>query len=137
MTISVTIPTTMSYDGTQHIYTDDADPLTGLDGGGHVDRMVPLVKDVVSSVNYLSTIGNGISQDLLNAQTAAANSQSSALTAQSAASATSGLLTNAGSMLGINFGSFTVIDGELHVSHLSTSVPSIENGDLVITYETL
>jgi hypothetical protein len=137
MTTTVVIPATMSYDGTQHTYTDDSDPLTGLDGGGHVDRMVPLVKDIVSSVAYLETVGGGVQQDVLDAQLAAANAASSELSAQSASSATSVLLTNAGSMLGINFGSFTVVDGELIVTHLTTSVPSIVNGDLVITYETL
>lgn len=52
MTTTVVVPASQSYDGTQHTYTDDADPLTGLDGGGHVDRMIPIVKDVVSVANY-------------------------------------------------------------------------------------
>jgi hypothetical protein len=30
-----------------------------------------------------------------------------------------------------------VIDGELVVSHLSTTTPSIDDGDLVIEYESL
>jgi hypothetical protein len=59
MTITVVVPSSMSYDGTQHTYTDDSDPLTGLDGGGHVDRMIPVVKDLVAvadyTVSYLDT----------------------------------------------------------------------------------
>jgi len=48
MTVTVVVPADKSYDGTAHTYTDDADPLTGLDGGGHVYRMVPITKDMVS-----------------------------------------------------------------------------------------
>ncbi len=44
---------------------------------------------------------------------------------------------NVGSALGINFGSFYLIDGELNVAHLSTSSPSLVNGDLILTYESL
>lgn len=32
---------------TGHTYTDDSDPNTGLDGGGHVARFVPALADVV------------------------------------------------------------------------------------------
>lgn len=55
MTTTVVIPATMSYDGTQHTYTDDSDPTTGLDGGGHVERFTPAMKDVVSVANYVAT----------------------------------------------------------------------------------
>ena len=55
MTVTVTVPSTMSYDGTAHTYTDDSDPITGLDGGGHVERFVPAVKDVVSIAEYVTT----------------------------------------------------------------------------------
>lgn len=44
---------------------------------------------------------------------------------------------NVGSMLGINFGSWSVVDGELIITHLSTTSPSLNNGDLILTYETL
>lgn len=44
---------------------------------------------------------------------------------------------NAGSMLGINFGSFSLVDGEMIVTHLTTSTPSLVNGELILTYETL
>ena len=53
MTTTVTVPTTMSYDGTVHIYTDDSDPATGMDGGGHTKNMIPCVKDIVSVANYV------------------------------------------------------------------------------------
>lgn len=44
---------------------------------------------------------------------------------------------NAGSMLGINFGSFSLVDGEMIVTHLTTTTPSLVNGELILTYETL
>jgi hypothetical protein len=53
MTIAVTVPSSMSYDGVEHIYTDDSNPNTGLDGGGHVERFVPAIKDVVAVANYV------------------------------------------------------------------------------------
>ena len=137
MTTTVVIPPEMSYDGTQHTYTDDNDPTTGLDGGGHVDRFVPAIKDIVSVASYANSRVGTLDTVAANAATSASNAASSALTATTAAGATSTLLTNAGSMLGINFGSFTVIDGELIVSHLSTSIPSIVDGELVIDYEAL
>jgi len=57
--------------------------------------------------------------------------------AASDAANTAVLLANAGSMLGINFGAFTMVDNELIVTHLSTTTPSIVNGDLILDYETL
>lgn len=60
-----------------------------------------------------------------------------ALAAQTAESNTQSIYVNAGSMLGINFGAFTLTDGELIVTHLSTSTPSLVDGDLILTYETL
>jgi hypothetical protein len=61
----------------------------------------------------------------------------SATTATTAATATSLLLANAGSMLGINFGAFTLVAGELIVSHLTTTTPSLVDGELILTYEGL
>lgn len=57
--------------------------------------------------------------------------------AASDAANTAVLLANAGSMLGINFGAFTMVDNELIVTHLTTATPSIVNGDLILDYETL
>jgi hypothetical protein len=233
MTITVTVPATMSSDGLVHTYTDDSDPNTGLDGGGHVSRLVPLILDSVSVASYVvtqttttvtlssqwatlttglvastdysakawaiggtgvdtiggsakdwaikeTTVGNsglksaksyadlaltnGASQVALattqsntattgaNTATtqanAAASSASNALAsantattqasnASQSANSTAILLANAGSMLGINFGAFTMTDGELTVTHLSTSTPSLVNGEFILTYETL
>lgn len=44
-------------------------------------------------------------------------------------------LSGPGSLLGLNFGPITIVDNELIVSHLSTTVPSLVDGYLVITYE--
>lgn len=52
MTVTVTVPASMSSDGTIHTYTDDSSPTTGLDGGGHVARLVPLILDAVYIANY-------------------------------------------------------------------------------------
>ena len=57
--------------------------------------------------------------------------------ALSSASSTATMLANAGSMLGINFGAWVIADGELTVTHLSTTAPSIVDGDLILEYETL
>lgn len=72
---------------------------------------------------------------------AASDSAAAAAISESAAASdaanTAVLLATAGSMLGINFGAFTMVDNELIVTHLSTTTPSIVNGDLILTYETL
>ena len=71
MTVTVTVPATMSYDGTEHIYSDDSNPTTGLDGGGHVDRFTPAIKDVVSVASYaVSTVATA-SADAVTASNAA------------------------------------------------------------------
>jgi hypothetical protein len=132
---SVTFDTVVGGDGST--VTDDDNPSTGLGNGGNLIRLIPMMAQVVAVANTVVTIGGGMTQDVIDAESAANNSASSALTAQSAAAAAGTLLANTGSMLGINFGSFTVVDGELTVSHLSSVVPSLVNGDLVITYETL
>ncbi len=44
---------------------------------------------------------------------------------------------NAGNMLGINFGGFALVDGELIVTHLSTVTPALVDGEFVFTYEEL
>jgi hypothetical protein len=78
MTVTVTVPASMSSDGIEHIYTDDSSPTTGLDGGGHVERLLPLILDNVSVANYVVT--------------QATNSNSSATTASQWASLTTGLV---------------------------------------------
>lgn len=57
MANSVTFPIT------GHTYTDDSDPDTGLDGGGHVLRFVPALSDVVTAAaGVQETIAQGVSQ---------------------------------------------------------------------------
>lgn len=77
----------------------------------------------------------------LGSANAASDSASAAAISESAAASdaanTAVLLANAGSMLGINFGAFTMVDNELIVTHLTTATPSIVNGDLILDYETL
>ena len=80
MTVTVTVPSTMSYDGTTHTYTDDSDPITGLDGGGHVERFTPAVKDVVSVANYV------VNQTITTASNVALSSQWATLTSGQVAS---------------------------------------------------
>lgn len=74
-------------------------------------------------------------------KTAASTSKDIAVTKASEAASSAGsaaqLLANAGSMLGINFGAFTLVDGELIATHLSTSTVSLVSGELILTYESL
>jgi hypothetical protein len=46
---------TATFPLTGHTYTDDSDPNTGLDGGGHVARFVPALADVVLACADLVT----------------------------------------------------------------------------------
>ena len=78
MTVTVTVPSSMSSDGTIHIYTDDSSPTTGLDGGGHVERLLPLILDNVS-------IANVAVNSAISAQNDAASANASALLAEIAA----------------------------------------------------
>ena len=55
MSTTVVIPATMSSNGVSHTYSDDSDPNTGLDAGGHVDRLVPMILDTVYVANYALT----------------------------------------------------------------------------------
>lgn len=77
----------------------------------------------------------------LGSSNSASDSAAAAAISESAAASdaanTAVLLSNAGSMLGINFGAFTMVDNELIVTHLTTTTPSLVNGDLILTYETL
>lgn len=57
--------------------------------------------------------------------------------AQGSASSAATQAANVGAMLGINFGGWQIVDGELIVSHLSTTTPSLSDGDLILDYEEL
>lgn len=99
------------------------------------------LNDVVDQQNTninlaISASANATSQ--ANAASSSAGAANvSAIAAGISETNTSVLLANAGSMLGINFGAFTLTDGELIVTHLTTSTPSLVDGELVLTYETL
>lgn len=67
----------------------------------------------------------------------AAQSQWSSNAAYSSAMAAAQTAANVGSLLGINFGAFSVIDGELIVTHLTTASPYLSEGELILAYETL
>lgn len=75
--------------------------------------------------------------DATSAAADAALAAASETIASDNATATAVLLANAGSMLGINFGAFTLVNGELIATHLTTTTPSLVDGELILTYETL
>lgn len=110
--------------------TDDANPTTGLANGGHRARFVPALAQVVAVANHVVDTAQDVNDDAVTAQQA---STDAAQTLQD----TQATVASVGSMLGINFGSFTVVDGEMIVSHLTTTEPSLVDGDLILTYEGL
>lgn len=89
-----------------------------------------------NAVDAFSSATTATAQADLATTSAAAAAISESAAASDAAN-TAVLLANAGSMLGINFGAFTMVDNELIVTHLTTATPSIVNGDLILDYETL
>jgi hypothetical protein len=91
----------------------------------------------LNSVSSVATSATTATNQATIATTKAVESSNSATNSANSAASTATLLANAGSMLGINFGAFTISDGELTVTHLSTSTPSLSNGELILTYETL
>lgn len=110
--------------------TDDANPTTGLANGGHRARFVPALAQVVAVANHVVDTAQDVNDDAVTAQQAATDA---AQTLQD----TQATVASVGSMLGINFGSFSVVDGEMIVSHLTTTTPSLVDGDLILTYEGL
>lgn len=110
--------------------TDDANPTTGLANGGHRARFVPALAQVVAVASHVVDTAQDVNDDAVTAQQAATDA---AQTLQD----TQATVASVGSMLGINFGSFTVVDGEMIVSHLTTTEPSLVDGDLILTYEGL
>lgn len=89
-----------------------------------------------NAVDAFSSATTATAQADLATTSAAAAAISESAAALDAAN-TAVLLANAGSMLGINFGAFSMVDSELIVTHLTTTTPSIVNGDLILDYETL
>lgn len=125
---SVTFPPEVGGNGST--VTDDANPTTGLANGGHRARFVPALAQVVAVANHVVDTAQDVNDDAVTAQQAATDA---AQTLQD----TQATVASVGSMLGINFGSFTVVDGEMIVSHLTTTTPSLVDGDLILTYDGL
>lgn len=125
---SVTFPPEVGGNGLT--VTDDANPTTGLANGGHRARFVPALAQVVAVASHVVDTAQDVNDDAVTAQQAATDA---AQTLQD----TQATVASVGSMLGINFGSFSVVDGEMIVSHLTTTTPSLVDGDLILTYEGL
>lgn len=117
--------------------TDDGNPTTGLDNDGHRARFVPALAQVVAVAQHVVDTASGIGDDVIAAQQAVVDAQGYAQDAAQTLQDTQATVASVGSMLGINFGSFTVVDGEMIVSHLTTTEPSLVDGDLILTYEGL
>ena len=117
--------------------TDDGNPTTGLDNDGHRTRFVPALAQVVAVAQHVVDTASGIGDDVIAAQQAVADAHGYAQDAAQTLQDTQATVASVGSMLGINFGSFTVVDGEMIVSHLTTTTPSLVDGDLILTYEGL
>ena len=117
--------------------TDDANPTTGLANGGHRARFVPALAQVVAVAQHVVDTAEDVNADKLVAQQAVVDAQGYAQDAVQTLQDTQATVASVGSMLGINFGSFSVVDGEMIVSHLTTTEPSLVDGDLILTYEGL
>lgn len=128
MANSVTFPPSLG--GSGLTVTDDSNPTTGLANNGHRARFVPALAQVVAVASHVVDTAQDVNDDAVTAQQAATDA---AQTLQD----TQATVASVGSMLGINFGSFTVVDGEMIVSHLTTATPSLVDGDLILTYEGL
>ena len=117
--------------------TDDGNPTTGLDNDGHRARFVPELGQVVAVAQHVVDTASGIGDDVIAAQQAVVDAQGYAQDAAQTLQDTQATVASVGSMLGINFGSFSVVDCEMIVSHLTTTEPSLVDGDLILTYEGL
>lgn len=117
--------------------TDDGNPTTGLDNDGHRARFVPALAQVVAVAQYVVDTASSIGDDVIASQQAVVDAQGYAQDAAQTLQGTQATAASVGSMLGINFGSFSIVDGEMIVSHLTTTEPSLVDGDLILTYEGL
>lgn len=115
--------------GTGLTVTDDGNPTTGLDNDGHRARFVPALAQVVAVAS--------------NTVTKATEAAASALAAANSATAAAASLTETESyaeivmsVANIDFANFEIVDGELLATYIdsATSVPSIVDGEFVITY---
>lgn len=123
--------------GTGLTVTDDGNPTTGLDNDGHRERLVPAFSNVVQVAKFVVDTASSIDDDVIAAQQAVVDAQGYAQDAAQTLQDTQATVASVGSMLGINFGSFSIVDGEMIVSHLTTTEPSLVDGDLILTYEGL
>ena len=135
MVDSATFPTSVGGDGST--VTSGADPTTGLANGGHRKRLVPAFGQVVAVASHVVDTAQDVNDDAIAAQQAVVDAQGYAQDAAQTLQDTQATVASVGSMLGINFGSFSVVDGEMIVSHLTTTTPSLVDGDLILTYEGL
>lgn len=137
MTVTVTVPATMSSDGTVHIYTDDSNPTTGLDGGGHVTRLLPLILDNVYITNYAVTQANaaltsiGTSLTGLSASVTAAQQAATAASASAIAAANSAATITATSTVSYAIGtgskSFPISTGKQFQPGQNVTISDISN----------
>lgn len=123
--------------GTGLTVTDDGNRTTGLDNDGHRERLVPAFSNVVQVAKFIVDTASGIGDDVIASQQAVVDAQGYAQDAVQTLQDTQATVASVGSMLGINFGSFSIVDGEMIVSHLTTTTPSLVDGDLILTYEGL
>ena len=123
--------------GTGLTVTDDGNRTTGLDNDGHRERLVPAFSNVVQVAKFIVDTASGICDDVIASQQAVVDAQGYAQDAVQTLQDTQATVASVGSMLGINFGSFSIVDGEMIVSHLTTTTPSLVDGDLILTYEGL
>lgn len=108
---------------------------------GALPRLATEANQLASEVKTATTTAvNAMAQAVPAATTATAQAAAAKTARYSAAASAAAAATSSaqvGAMLGINFGAFSIIDGELIATHLSTTSPSLSNGDLVIEYESL
>lgn len=123
--------------GTGLTVTDDGNPTTGLDNDGHRARFVPALAQVVAVARYVVNTAQDVNADKMESQQAVVDAQGYVKDAAQTLQDTQATIATLGSMIGINFGSFAVVDGEMIVSHLTTTTPSLVDGDLILTYEGL
>jgi len=115
MSTTVVIPATMSSNGVSHTYSDDSNPNTGLDAGGHVDRLVPMILDTVYVANYAATQASNAATSATTATTqASAAAASAAQAAQQANTLTATSTTS--TLIGTGSKIFTTQSGEQFIT---------------------
>jgi hypothetical protein len=90
---AVTFPTAIG--GSGRTYSDDNDPNTGMADGGHLERWMPLMQDVVAAAEYVGIYAQDIDTADENAQAAASSEQAAATSATNAAQSATAAATSA------------------------------------------